>query len=166
MITQEQIETIQRVVNRVYKKYVFGYFSDEDIKQQATLIAIEAIEKYWDKERPLENFLAVHIPNRLKNFKRDNYFRLDISEENSKRYNSNNTKKKLMETSELFEIDLLAEESPAEKLSNKEALDNLKKKMPQEILSDYLRLANNVVIPKVRKEAVFKFVMENIDENW
>ena len=41
----------------------------DDIKQEAFMIAVEALEKY-DESRPLENFLYISISNRLKNLLR------------------------------------------------------------------------------------------------
>jgi hypothetical protein len=35
---------------------------------------MDAMDRY-DESRPLENFLAVHVKNRLNNFKRDKYYR-------------------------------------------------------------------------------------------
>lgn len=165
MITQEQIEIIERVAKRVHHKYVFGYHTSEDIIQQAIAFGIEAI-KDWDQTRPLENFLSIVIPNKLKNFKRNTYYRLDISENNQKRYESNSTKKKLMETTELFDFDLSTECNVLEKLSYEEIVRKLLKDMPPHIRSDFKRLLNDVKIPKVRKEQVYNYIKEILNEDW
>ena len=70
----EVLAVINNVVNRLARKFVFGYHDVEDIKQQGTLYALEALANY-DNERPLENFLWIHVRNRLFNYKRDNYER-------------------------------------------------------------------------------------------
>lgn len=76
-ITEEQfVETVKNVAQRLAHKFRFGFFEKEDIEQQAAIICIEALEK-WDGKRPLENFLWTCTSNRLKNFKRDEYERLD-----------------------------------------------------------------------------------------
>ena len=78
MIESDVVDTIKRVSKWLSKKYRFGYYSDEDIEQQVFIIIIEnkLLEKY-DPSRPLENYLARVLKNRLFNFKRDNYKRPD-----------------------------------------------------------------------------------------
>jgi DNA-directed RNA polymerase specialized sigma24 family protein len=72
----EVIDIINTVADRLCYKFKFGYHSAEDMKQQARLYAWEGMEKY-DGKRPLENFLWTHVRNRLYNFKRNNYSRLE-----------------------------------------------------------------------------------------
>ena len=74
MTEEEVIETIQKVVRRVSYNFKFAFYDVEDIEQEAFIIGMEALDRY-DEKRPLENFLFVHIKNRLKNFNRDNYIR-------------------------------------------------------------------------------------------
>jgi DNA-directed RNA polymerase specialized sigma24 family protein len=70
------VNTIMKVAKRLAPKYVFASYDIEDIEQEAFLIGVAGLEKY-DPSRPLENFMYTHINNRLKTFKRDNYYRLD-----------------------------------------------------------------------------------------
>jgi DNA-directed RNA polymerase specialized sigma24 family protein len=49
---------------------------DDDIEQEARIIGWKALESY-DWARPLENFLRVHVRNRLINFKRDHFRKLE-----------------------------------------------------------------------------------------
>ena len=72
---QDVLDTIENVVGRLARKFIFGYHSVEDIKQQGRMFALEGLQHY-DSKRPLENFLWVHVRNRLYNYKRDNYERL------------------------------------------------------------------------------------------
>ena len=74
---QEVLDIIEIVSNRLAYRFRFGYHDTDDLKQQAFLEALKGLEKYDGKHR-LENFLSVHIKNRLCNFKRDNYIRLEI----------------------------------------------------------------------------------------
>lgn len=77
-ITDEQfIEALDQITKKLVYKFKFGYHEIEDMKQQAAVFAIEALDKY-DHKRPLANFLWVHVRNRLFNFKRDNYKRPDV----------------------------------------------------------------------------------------
>jgi len=71
---QEVIDTLYRVARRMAYKFRFAYNDPEDIIQEGVVKGIEGLEKY-EPGRPLENFLHVHIFNRLFNYKRDNYVR-------------------------------------------------------------------------------------------
>ncbi len=75
--TEEQIlEVIEKVVCRISKKYTFGYYAQDDIAQEARILALEAVNNgEYDESRSLENFLAVYIKNRLLNLKRNKYYR-------------------------------------------------------------------------------------------
>jgi len=83
MTTQEVLDVMDNVANRLAHKFRFGYHEAEDIKQQAHIFALEGLNKYEPidsngKERPLENFLWTHVRNRLFNYKRDNYRRPNL----------------------------------------------------------------------------------------
>lgn len=70
------LDTLSKIVESLPSKLSFGLHDHDDIKQQAYLIGLQAYPK-WDRGRPLENFLRVHISNRLKNFNRDENKRQD-----------------------------------------------------------------------------------------
>jgi len=76
MTEQEVMVIIDKVAAGLAPKFKFGYHDIDDIKQEARLIAWKGLDKY-DSTRPLENFLWIHVRNRLINYKRDNYERLD-----------------------------------------------------------------------------------------
>jgi len=73
-LTEEVLDVINNVANRLARRFRFGYHDINDMKQQAKLFALEGL-KFYDGVRPLENFLWVHVRNRLFNFKRDKYAR-------------------------------------------------------------------------------------------
>ena len=76
-LTEDDIVgVITKIARRLAPKFTFASYDVEDIEQEAFLIGIAGLEKY-DPTRPLENFMYTHISNRLKTFKRDNYYRLD-----------------------------------------------------------------------------------------
>jgi hypothetical protein len=74
MTEKEVLACISVVAGRLAKKYKFGYFTEEDIMQEAIIemIRFKTMEKY-QPGRPLENYLAVALHNLLFNFKRNNY---------------------------------------------------------------------------------------------
>lgn len=87
---KEVLDIIANVANRLARKFMFGYHSFEDMKQQATLHALKGLPNY-DGIRPLENFLWVHVRNRLYNDKRNQYARPDIPCHTCPFYNTNLT---------------------------------------------------------------------------
>ena len=78
MTEQQVIDQIKIVCDRISPRYTFYGYTVDDIKQEAFIICMEALNRY-DEARPLENFLSVNLSNRLKNFVRDNHF---IGDEN------------------------------------------------------------------------------------
>lgn len=68
------LDLIQKISKRFWRKFSFGYMTEEDIYQECVIMVIksECLRKY-DPALPLENFLTIHLRNRLYNFKRDNF---------------------------------------------------------------------------------------------
>lgn len=180
-ISEEELKIIDKVVNRLAPKYKFGYFDIEDIKQQGRLFALQAMDKY-DPAQPLENFLCVHVKNRLINFKRDNYCRIEPpceppSDENEPDYNKwnawqkrNETKKNLMEPLDITNIrdeDESNMRMESEVITNAETAEYMRiidKQLPLELRADLLRIRASVNIPKIRRERVYNAVKKIIKE--
>lgn len=72
----EFLQALENISKRLASKFRFAYHSIDDMKQQAAIFALEGLKNY-DKKRPLENFLWIHVRNRLFNYKRNNYQRPD-----------------------------------------------------------------------------------------
>ena len=160
-MNQTHLNMIQTIAKRLATKYVFGYFDVKDIEQEAIIFGLEAYER-WDQTRPLENFISVHMSNRLKNFKRDNFFRLGLEESSQKRQKSNETKRNLMRPISIQPLSLFTEES----IDNQDSVDFLLSKMSPLIKNDFLRMSNGVVITKGRRQAVIDSVKEILGEDW
>jgi hypothetical protein len=73
---KDVIRIIDRIARRLAPKFRFGYHAIEDMEQQARLFAWEALSAY-DGRCQLNTFLFTHINNRLHNYKRDNFERID-----------------------------------------------------------------------------------------
>lgn len=169
MTETEVLATMTRVVDRIAHKYRFGYFDIDDIKQEAFIIAMEAMDRY-DEARPLENFLAVHISNRLKNFKRDNFFRPDYVPPSGKIINDNNTKRFLMEPLDIDNIrdeherNMRGEENIVDDLAKKELMSIVDTSLDMGLRSDYLRILHGVYVPKPRREQIYESIMQILRE--
>ena len=170
MTEAEVLATITTVVNRIAHKYRFGYYDIDDIKQEAFIIAMEAMDRY-DEGRPLENFLAVHISNRLKNFKRDNFFRPDYVPPSGKITNDNNTKRFLMEPLDIDNIrdehdrNMRGEENIVDELAKKELMDIVDTSLDMGLRGDYLRILHGVYVPKPRREQIYEAIMQILREH-
>ena len=177
-MTEEQVlQTIQKVVRRIAHKFKFGYYDYDDICQEGTIIALEGLNRY-DGRHPLENFLAVHVSNRLKNFKRDNFCRQESISPSGETKASwdlrNNTKRFLMEPLDITEIrderesNMKVGNDFIDTVEQRELIDIIDRKLEVSMRSDYLRMLNGVYVPKTRREqiidAVVTIVMEYTDE--
>lgn len=156
MTEQQVIDQINIVVNRVASKYTFHGYEVDDIKQEAFIICMDALSRY-DNKRPLENFLAVHLSNRLKNFIRDNFYTKGEEE-----------KKKVLKPKSLCNEDFAPcrnyETLDAdEKLDAQQIQAILDKHLPASYRADYLKLINNVYVPKKRREDVLSLIKELVE---
>ncbi len=96
---------VTKIAKRLSYRFKFGYMDNEDIAQECYLLAREALDRY-DGKRPLEHFLSVHLRNRLSNFRRDNFTRLDAVCQKIQ-----NDKKSIMEPLDISLVDTENEES-------------------------------------------------------
>lgn len=185
---EELVATINRVVNRLAHKFRFGYHDIEDIKQEGRLEALKGLKKY-DGVRPLENFLYIHVRNRLINFKRNKLSRYDLpclgcpfydphcDKSNSKCaefsdktqckpwkiwMTRNESKKNIMEPIAIQEnsASLMRGNSVVDEISNVEIVELIKEHIPVALRADYFRMIGGVTISKQRKDHVKEAVLE------
>jgi DNA-directed RNA polymerase specialized sigma24 family protein len=161
----EQFKTILKVIDRIAPKYVFGYYTLDDIKQESYIICLEALEKY-DGLRPFENFVSKHLSNRLKTLIRDKYSRSNILTE--KHQCLNESKRSLVDLQPSLEGSAVFadHEDLLDKLSTAEAIEMLMEQLPPSMRNDFKRIANGVAVQSVKKAALFKRVKEIVGENW
>jgi RNA polymerase sigma factor (sigma-70 family) len=154
MTEQQVVDQINIVVNRISSRYTFHGYEVEDIKQEAFIICMDAMDRY-DPSRPLENFLSVHLSNRLKNFVRDNFYTKDEEE-----------KKKILKPSSLSYEDYVPHEDKVEddKIDAQALQKTIDMRLPAEYRSDYLKIINDVYVPKKRREEIIEIIKELLDE--
>ena len=182
---QEVLDVIDNIANRLCYKFKFGYHSPEDMKQQARLFAWEGLEKY-DNKRPLENFLWTHVRNRLYNFKRNNYSRLEkpcdtcefyinkkctafVDQEECNLYKGwldrNNSKKNLMHSISVEFDQKEHEHSAIGTLFAKEVSELLDEELHVRFREDWIRLLNNLRLNKIRKDRILEEIKSILKEN-
>ncbi|MFY9239435.1 MAG: sigma factor [Roseovarius sp.] len=161
-MTNEQFEIIQIVIDRIAKNYTFSYYEEDDIRQEAFIIAAEALKNY-DSSRPLENFISRHLANRLKNLIRDKYYRSNTKSK------SNFDKRAVMDLSSLQVTDANEPyycEDQNEKLCTTEALELVKSRLSPKASRDFLRKANGVPIRPFCEQRIEKETKEILGEDW
>lgn len=155
----EHLQIIQKAASNIAPKYTFSYMDVDDLTQEAVILGLEAYTR-WDKERPLENFVSVHISNRLKNFKRDNYYRLGLEDSPEKRRRANEDKKKIMSPAPMSQDPITFES-----VDNEDEINYLLEALSPHLRNDFLRMANGVSINKNRRDAVTEAVREVLNED-
>jgi RNA polymerase sigma factor (sigma-70 family) len=155
MTQQEIIDQITIVIDRIAPKYTFRDYDVEDIKQEAFMICMDALDRY-DSNRPLENFLSVHLSNRLKNFVRDNYF-----------VKGDEDKKKVLAPKQLQQDDqIIQREINTDNILDTQDIKNIIDKfLPVELRSDYLKFLSEAYIPKKRKVYLIQTIQNILKEN-
>ncbi len=66
---------IERLANNRSANGAFAYYEKGDVYQEIWCMCLEALDRYDSRIGPIENFLVRHVTNRIKNLKRDKYFR-------------------------------------------------------------------------------------------
>ena len=66
---------IQQIASQRKNNHTFAHYTGEDIEQEIWVMCLDALCRYNPATGPLEHFLNSHVSNRLKNLKRDRYFR-------------------------------------------------------------------------------------------
>jgi len=147
MTEQQVIDQITIVVDRIAPKYTFYGYSADDMKQEAFILCMDALDRYT-AGRPLENFLSSHLSNRLKNFVRDNHFQPDEHKKGAiLRPAQLDHEHTILDNSEHIQMqDELIDYSVISEL--------IDVKMPPDMRMDYLKMVNDVYIPRRRREEV------------
>ena len=158
MTEQEVVDQIEKVCNRIAPRYTFYGYALDDIKQEAFIICMEALNRY-DNSRPLENFLSVNLSNRLKNFVRDNHF---IHTDDLDRV-------RVLKPAQLDHendvVDANDNNIKYDSIEFKNMADIVDVKIPASLRLDYLRMINDVYITKQRREELVEIIQEILQEH-
>lgn len=154
---EEVIALIREVAWKIAPSYKFGYYDDEDIVQEAVIIGLEGLEDFSAKTGTLESFLLVHISNRMKNFKRDNYFRPDTKNSIDKIAVMNPVD--ITSVNAERENNMLDMNDLEENLTYKDMIQKINKELPVDFRRDYLKIVDGLgtsMTARRRKEVINK----------
>lgn len=78
-VNQKILDKAKPIIERLAKsrsaKGAFAYYENQDVSQEIWCMCLEAMGRYDPTIGPIENYLVRHVTNRIKNLKRDKYFR-------------------------------------------------------------------------------------------
>ena len=156
---QEVVETITKVARKLAPKYVFASYEVEDIEQEAFMMGVEGLKRY-DTNKPLENFMYTHINNRLKNFKRDNYYRFDYG--NAQKIQDR--KKSILEPVDITALYCVStDDETVDNAHLSEMIELIDRRLPADLRGDYLKLRTNSPLPKGRKATIIQAIEDIIN---
>jgi len=180
MSEQDVLGIIAKISKSLSYKFRFGFYDNLDIEQESFILAMDALDRY-DGKRPLENFLRVHIKNRLCNYKRDNFQRTyelkckcklckkKVDHEVRLKCNSykqwyfrNLEKKNILlplsldheKICENNERNLSKSDDLLESLSQKEIFNIIDQKLPVSMRVDYIKMKNGIKLSKQREQEI------------
>lgn len=149
-MTEETLAIIQKVAKKFANKYSFAYYDPADIEQEAFILAMEALPRYKGTG-PLENFLSVHVRNRLLNLRRK-----IVERSNSEAVLNKLCIDGLEETIIGDNPDLL------EKMSIDEIRRLIDENLEVEYRLNFLRLCEGKTIPRFQREKIVTRIKEII----
>lgn len=159
--TPEQAhEIIWGLASTIAPKYAFAYYAKEDLIQEAYIMGMDAYTRY-DGKRPLENFIANHMSNRLKTLKRDKYFRPNAGTAETLQL----MKKALTCPGNIDKIFKTYDMDYAEELGRAEEIENLNKIIPPSYRKDYLRMLSGARVTQTRRKEIYAIISNNGEEN-
>ena len=141
-IPKEHLDIIYFVVDKVKKK-PFSFMTEEDVSQEALIIACQLYEK-WDGVRSLEFFLMYALSKRL--------ISLSLS------YYKNQEKRSVLDFSEILEHPTVEYDQVTPDL-----VDYILNNLSVGMRADYLRWANGISLPSARRAALTKAVKDLVD---
>lgn len=180
---KEILETIERVIVTLVPSFIFGYYTYDDIAQEARIKAIEALDDY-DEKRRLDCFLWTHVKNRLINLRRDKQMRNDppcnkchagnfCKQGGCKKYNEwyeRNIAKcnvlNFVSMENLVGENNVIEQSDQETdVQISEILKIIDEKIPVDLRKYYLMMRDGVSVPKSKRLKVEEIVKEILKDS-
>lgn len=181
MTKEEVLKTIEKVVAIVSKKYTFAYFTLEDIQQEARLLALKVLPKY-DGVRRLDNFLYIHLNNRLTNLLRDTTHHIhppclpchqnkydlceykQMNEGPCERYliwqKKNRIKHNIVNPHGIEKVDKSVNAKVGESFAYEELKNKIDEALPINLRQPYLKMLAGIKVSKPQREAVQKAVLD------
>lgn len=171
---EDALRSILKISSILAERYTFGYYEADDIRQEATIIGMEAVSRFDPSKASLDTFLYHHISNRLKNFIRDHYVRSNyICKFCGEAYNDSckycirrkkhETRKRDLMHAEPSEDSYYVDDT-LEELIRDEVAEKINRELPVEFRCDYLKWRDGIYLPKGKREKLEQVLYEIIHE--
>lgn len=144
---EEFLEAIQKIMDRVRKKYSYRLIDGDDIAQEAYFIGLKVMEKYKPEQGKILNFLSVAVGNRIKNLIRD-------------------TTNKEIDTCSLDNIQDEYETIGDVHTTPNEFWEVIDEELPVQYRRDYLKMRNGIAVSKPRKAKIIEEIRKIINETF
>lgn len=169
---QEFTEAALKAADMIARKYKFGFYEREDIKQEALVFAIElmASNKYDPARQKLAGFIYRHMKNRVINLHRNKMHRTEVpcqrcasgkghgrDKKTCKVYdrwiNRNTSKKNIMCPVDIGyindedESNTRVQDTLAQDLDTKHLEEKINSELPVRLRAEYLKLRSGVKLP-------------------
>jgi DNA-directed RNA polymerase specialized sigma24 family protein len=175
---QQILEIINRICKLLAPKYTFGIYDADDIKQEAFILALNALEGY-KQQAPLEAFLYLHIKCRLKNLKRKKFSRASFVCNNCEEFDSDCDSCLKREHTELAkrnlshpidisainptnEASMMTKDATSE-IDLDEILKLVNEKLPVNMREDYLKLKDGMYIEKSKRDLIEQTIKDIVE---
>lgn len=158
-MSTKKMQAIMKIAAEMAGRYTFPNYDREDIEQEAFIMGLEALQRY-DENRPLENFLRVHIRNRLSNLRRDKYYRPD----KGKAEQIQKSKKKILDAGSFEGIEEYLSCINNNSVEESEVLSFIDERIPREMRSSYLRYTSGARLSKTNKIKLLTALREILEE--
>jgi DNA-directed RNA polymerase specialized sigma24 family protein len=189
--TEEQVMAdIEKAVNGLVSSFSFGYYDENDLRQEGFIYACEVLPKFDpqnSKKCSLSNFLRIAIRRRFLNLRRDKLHRnsppclsckfhsndecskFDDQAECSKwtGWNERNqSKRSLVEPGDASKLTQTAksQSSPCNKLFREELLQYVSDNISLSFRADYCRFIEGAKLTKSKRDAVVAEIRSIIEE--
>lgn len=167
-INQKILDEAYPIIERLAKSRsingAFAYYENNDVYQEIWHMCLEALDRYNPVIGPIENYLVTHVTNRLKNLKRDRYFRpgSDISSSGLARIRMNLVNALPLGGSDIAEHSILLcftpiNIDPIEQVLCNETLSYIQERLPDHLWDSFEALIGqnkvcNSLIDEVRQK--------------
>jgi DNA-directed RNA polymerase specialized sigma24 family protein len=158
---QQTIDTIKEISRKLSYKYVFTPYTQEDIAQEAFMFGMGSLGGYDAARGTLSTFLYTAIGNELKNFKRKMYQRPE---------KPNIAKLNVIQPIALDVVDderesgMWAWGQILEEQEMNEMIEIIDRELPVYFRADYLRMRQDVYVPKPQREAVIQSILQILEK--
>ena len=155
-MTEEQVMAqFKIVIDRIAPRYTFYGWVVDDIKQEAYIECMEALERY-DGKRPLENFLSYNLANRLKNVIRKHHFKTTDKDD----------KKRVLMPGQLSNEEAMRyyEEDMDQNIDTSDMISVIDKHLPSTYRENYLKMVNDIHIDKKQKDELIEVIKTIVEE--